>query len=67
MNAPAVLLFAAALACMVTAAPALELHSSRRSISYHTMDVEGLGIFYREAGPTTAPAVLLLQALSQIF
>jgi pimeloyl-ACP methyl ester carboxylesterase len=34
--------------------------SSRQSISYHTIDIEGLNIFYREAGPADAPAVLLL-------
>jgi pimeloyl-ACP methyl ester carboxylesterase len=29
-------------------------------ISYHTADVDGNRIFYREAGPKTAPSVLLL-------
>ena len=37
-----------------------DLRSSRRSISYHTVDIEGLKIFYREAGPANAPTVLLL-------
>ncbi|MBR0706452.1 alpha/beta fold hydrolase [Bradyrhizobium liaoningense] len=41
-------------------APADDLRSSRRSISYHSVDVSGLKIFYREAGPVDAPAVLLL-------
>jgi pimeloyl-ACP methyl ester carboxylesterase len=36
------------------------LRSSRRSIAYRTIEVDGLSIFYREAGPTDAPAVLLL-------
>jgi pimeloyl-ACP methyl ester carboxylesterase len=34
--------------------------SSRRSISYHTADIDGVDIFYREAGPADAPTVLLL-------
>src|SRR4051794_30858082 len=34
--------------------------SSRQSISYHTVDVDGLSIFYREARPAAAPTVLLL-------
>jgi pimeloyl-ACP methyl ester carboxylesterase len=36
------------------------LRSSRHSISYHTVEIDGLKIFYREAGPTDAPAPLLL-------
>ncbi|WP_310206038.1 alpha/beta hydrolase [Ancylobacter sp. 3268] len=31
--------------------------------SYHTIDVDGLPIFYREAGPREAPALLLLHGL----
>ncbi len=30
------------------------------SVHYHTVKIEGLDIFYREAGPKDAPAVLLL-------
>jgi pimeloyl-ACP methyl ester carboxylesterase len=41
-------------------APARALQSSRRSISYRTVDIDGLNIFYREAGPANAPAILLL-------
>ena len=40
--------------------PAQDMASSRRSISYHTVEIDGLNIFYREAGPADAPAVLLL-------
>ena len=40
--------------------PAQNMASSRRSISYHTVEIQGLEIFYREAGPADAPAVLLL-------
>jgi pimeloyl-ACP methyl ester carboxylesterase len=36
------------------------LRSNRRSTSYHTIDIDGLKIFYREAGPADAPAVLML-------
>jgi pimeloyl-ACP methyl ester carboxylesterase len=45
---------------MTVQASVQELRSSRRSISYHTVDIEGLNIFYREAGPADAPTVLLL-------
>jgi pimeloyl-ACP methyl ester carboxylesterase len=34
--------------------------SSRQSISYHTVEIQGLKIFYREAGPANARTVLLL-------
>ncbi|MBR1132017.1 alpha/beta fold hydrolase [Bradyrhizobium iriomotense] len=41
-------------------ASADDLRSSRRSISYHSVEIQGLKIFYREAGPADAPTVLLL-------
>lgn len=41
-------------------APARDLQSARSSIRYRTLAVGGLDIFYREAGPADAPAVLLL-------
>jgi pimeloyl-ACP methyl ester carboxylesterase len=31
--------------------------------TYHTMNVDGLNVFYREAGPKDAPAILLLHGL----
>jgi len=34
--------------------------SSSRSTTYKTVAVNGLNIFYREAGPSNAPAILLL-------
>jgi pimeloyl-ACP methyl ester carboxylesterase len=40
------------------------------SVSYHTVKVDGLNIFYREAGPRNAPTVLLLHGFptsSQMF
>jgi hypothetical protein len=30
------------------------------TVHYHTVKVDGVDIFYREAGPATAPTVLLL-------
>ena len=60
MNSPAMLVLSAALACMSTNVPAQDMTSSQLSISYHTVYVDGLDIFYREAGPADAPTVLLL-------
>lgn len=37
-----------------------DLRSSRQSVSYRAMEVQGLEIFYREAGPADAPTVILL-------
>ncbi|WP_375777202.1 alpha/beta fold hydrolase [Bradyrhizobium sp. ma5] len=54
------LAISAVLAGMAMQVAASDLQSSRRSISYHTVDVLGLNIFYREAGPADAPVVLLL-------
>src|SRR5262249_49943941 len=54
------LALSAALAVATINASAQDLPSSRRSISYHTVDIQGLKIFYREAGPADAPTVLLL-------
>jgi len=45
---------------MSTNAPAQNMTSSRQSISYHTVEIQGLKIFYREAGLANAPTVLLL-------
>ena len=60
MKTPALLILSAALICMSTNAPAQKMTSSRQSISYHTVEIRGLDIFYREAGPASAPTVLLL-------
>nr|WP_249810877.1 alpha/beta hydrolase [Bradyrhizobium sp. 164] len=45
---------------MSTNAPAQNMTSSRQSISYQSVEIQGLDIFYREAGPANAPTVLLL-------
>ena len=60
MNIPALLTLSAAIACMTVQASAQDLRSSRRSISYHTVEIDGLKIFYREAGLADAPTVLML-------
>jgi pimeloyl-ACP methyl ester carboxylesterase len=36
------------------------LPSSSTSITYHKVDVDGVGMFYREAGPKDAPTIVLL-------
>lgn len=36
------------------------LVSSASSTTYHRIEIDGTGIFYREAGPRDAPAILLL-------
>ena len=64
MNTSALLVLSASLACMITDAPAQGLGSSRRSISYHAVDIQGIDIFYREAGPANAPTVLLLHGFA---
>lgn len=33
------------------------------AVSYHTVDIDGVKVFYREAGPRDAPAILLLHGL----
>jgi pimeloyl-ACP methyl ester carboxylesterase len=60
MNIPALLALSAATAGIGVRASAQDLRSNRHSISYHTIDIDGLEIFYREAGPADAPTVLLL-------
>jgi pimeloyl-ACP methyl ester carboxylesterase len=60
MNIPTLLTLSAATACMTVQAPAQDLRSSRRSISYHTVEIDGLKIFYREAGLADTPTVLML-------
>lgn len=40
-----------------------EEHTMEHPTSYRTIQVDGLSIFYREAGPTGAPTILLLHGL----
>jgi pimeloyl-ACP methyl ester carboxylesterase len=52
---------AAALAAgQASAAQAPALPSSSATITYHRASVDGVGVFYREAGPKDAPAIVLL-------
>jgi pimeloyl-ACP methyl ester carboxylesterase len=60
MNTTTKLLLSAAIACIPFDSLAQEPRSSRRSVSYHTTNISGLNIFYREAGSREAPTVLLL-------
>lgn len=60
----AVTALAAGLMLTVAAAPSIAAKPSTNAVSsvvtYHVAKVRGLDIFYREAGPLTAPTVLLL-------
>jgi pimeloyl-ACP methyl ester carboxylesterase len=60
MKTPDLLTPSRSSACVVINAPAQGLASSRQSILYHTVQIQGVNVFYREAGPVNAPAVLLL-------
>lgn len=42
------------------AAAAVTLPSDASSVTYHRAQVDGVGVFYREAGPKNAPTVVLL-------
>jgi pimeloyl-ACP methyl ester carboxylesterase len=42
------------------AAPTLPLSAAESPTSYHRVEVDGVGIFYREAGPKDAPVIVLL-------
>lgn len=53
-------LAAAATLATTQNAGASVLPSTSASTTYHRAEVEGVGIFYREAGPKDAPAVVLL-------
>jgi pimeloyl-ACP methyl ester carboxylesterase len=54
---------AVALAMTVGSDAQREAGSMEQRVSYRTVMVEGVSIFYREAGPKTAPTVLLLHGL----
>jgi pimeloyl-ACP methyl ester carboxylesterase len=52
---------AAAVALATThVAQAAPLASTSATTSYHRVEVDGVGIFYREAGPNDAPTIVLL-------
>ena len=55
------ILAAAASALLASqAAPAAAVESTSATTSYHRAIVDGMGIFYREAGPKDAPTIVLL-------
>jgi len=47
-------------ACARTPGDSITAESAKVPIYYRTVDVDGVKIFYREAGPRDAPAILLL-------
>ncbi len=55
-----ILLAAAAALIVGHAAQAASLESTSATTTYHRMTVDGVGAFYREAGPKDAPALVLL-------
>jgi pimeloyl-ACP methyl ester carboxylesterase len=61
---PAASLFLAAAIVTLPPAPidAAEPKLESPRITYHTAKIDGVDIFYREAGPKDAPAILLLHA-----
>src|SRR5579862_2318142 len=59
MKTPSVL--AAAVALLAgDAAQAAALQSTSATTTYHSVTVDGVGVFYREAGPKDAPTLVLL-------
>lgn len=59
MKTPTVLAAAAALIAG-TVTQAAPLASTSATTTYHSVTVDGIGIFYREAGPNDAPTLVLL-------
>ena len=49
-----------ALALAATGATAGTSPSTQATTTYHTVSIDGVDVFYREAGPTGAPTILLL-------
>jgi pimeloyl-ACP methyl ester carboxylesterase len=54
------LLAAAAVFTVPYAALGAPLTSTTATTTYHTAQVDGIGVFYREAGPRDAPTIVLL-------
>jgi alpha-beta hydrolase superfamily lysophospholipase len=59
MNTPTVLAAAAAL-IVGNAGQAASLQSTSATTTYHSVKIDGVGIFYREAGSKDAPTLVLL-------
>src|ERR1700759_2751583 len=60
MKTPTLLAAAAALVAGA-AAQAAPMESTSATTTYHRVTVDGVGVFYREAGPKDAPTIGLLQ------
>jgi pimeloyl-ACP methyl ester carboxylesterase len=62
-------IFQALATSMIALITTVSLHAQReagsmeKQVSYHTVMVEGVSIFYREVGPKGAPTILLLHGL----
>jgi pimeloyl-ACP methyl ester carboxylesterase len=67
MNPKSILQILATVAIMLTAALHIDAQTKdiamEQQIFYRTVKVDGLNIFYREAGPKNAPTILLLHGL----
>src|SRR5579863_9078939 len=59
----ALMTIAIVLATTLGLAAQREAKSMENQVSYRTVEVDGVSIFYREAGPKDAPAILLLHGL----
>jgi pimeloyl-ACP methyl ester carboxylesterase len=57
---PSTVLTAAAALIVGDVAQAASLESTSATTTYHRMTVDGVGVFYREAGPKDAPTLVLL-------
>jgi pimeloyl-ACP methyl ester carboxylesterase len=63
---PRIVALAVGLAVLLTALPSADLRAQSSSeqtastVHYHTIAVDGVDIFYREAGPASAPLIVLL-------
>ena len=51
---------------MVTASDSPALESTSATTTYHRVLVDNISIFYREAGPSSAPTLVLLHDASNI-
>jgi hypothetical protein len=53
-------LLSAVLVLVLSLSATAEVSDMTQPVSYHTIQVDGVSIFYREAGPANAPVILLL-------
>jgi hypothetical protein len=64
MKASTVLTAAAAL-IVGNAGQAASLESTSATTTYHSVTIDGVGVFYREAGPKEAPTLVLLHGFRE--